>query len=200
MPGAELTALFGDELPEVGSARIGMVLASGTKVSMRDVAQMLLAIAVAQLLDEGAATATETEIKKRLRTRRTLVLQANEAGEGMTAAVAAAARDGVPIDELAMRLLDGANAAPETSLIRLAQAQLEATGAVVQAKGAGRRFGKMLGANPYEIEPEQAEALRPQWQALMEQWSGWKAANPELAERILDGCKTALGNSRDTSD
>lgn len=98
MPGAELVALFGDELPEVRSARTGMVVASGAKVSLPDIAQMLLAVAVVQLLEQKAAVVNETETRKMFRTRRTMMLQASEAGEG-----------------LAQRLLDGCRRALRNS-------------------------------------------------------------------------------------
>ncbi len=201
MPGAELITLFGDQLEEVDSARIGMRVSGGQKVSMRDVAVMLFALSVAELLDSGAATVTEQEVKKRFRTRKTMLLKSAPAGDGFTAIVATAARDGVAVEDLGLVVLGGMTPAPETSLIRGAQGLLEPTGAVVRSdEGRARRIGTKLGANPYEIRDDQAELLKGEWQQLHQRWTTWKTQNPALGAQLLDSCRKALDNAKQPVD
>ena len=197
MPGSELITLFGDDLAEIGSARIGVRVVGGTKVGARELAQMLLAVGIADLLDRGVATLSERESKNLFRSRRTLVVQSSEASDGFTRALAKVAREPVQVDQLAAHLLGGRVAGPELALIGMAHGHLEDSGAVTRADGkAVRRVGTKLGLSPFDINDAGAEALRPEWQQLRERWEAWKAANAERADQLLEACKKSLGDAK----
>lgn len=204
--GSELVVLFGDDLDEVSSARIGIRVAGGAKVSARDVATMLLATAIADLLERGIATLQESEVKKMLKTRKTLMLQGAEAGDagdsaGLTAAVASAAKVGVPLESLALRLLGEPAVAPEMALIAAARSSLTQTGAIVALEEKGlRRVAGKLGASSFEIDEAAAESLRGRWQDLKSRWEAWRDRDPDLAKRLLDGCRRSIAAAAETVD
>lgn len=204
--GSELVVLFGDDLDEVSSARIGIRVAGGAKVSARDVATMLLATAIADLLERGIATLQESEVKKMFKTRKTLLLQGADVGDagdsaGLTAAVASAAKAGVPLESLALRLLGERVATPEMALIAAAKSSLTRTGAVVEVKEKGlRRVTGKLGVSPFEIDDDGAETLRGRWQELKISWEAWRDRDPELAKRLLDGCRRSIAAAAETVD
>lgn len=199
--GSELVVLFGDELAEVGSARIGVRVVGGAKVSAKDLAVALLAIGIADLEGEELATLTESEQKKLFRTKRALALQTDAGGAGLTAAIAAAARAGMPVEALAPSLLGGRVSAPEMALIAIAKAHLESTGATVRVEEKGmRRIGGKLGMSPFEIHEPSAEPLRGAWQALLRRWEAWRDRDPELAGRLLDACRSSISAAREPVD
>ena len=203
MYGSELITLFGDELSEIDPGRAGVRVVGGEKVSARDMATMLLAVSVAELLDQNAAALTEQEVKKLFRTVRTLTVRSAEsagAGQGFTHAVAVAAREPVAVKQLALRLLGGRVVSPEMKLIAMAYAYLEPSGAVGPTNGKGKRVSSMLGMSPGEIDDQRAEILRDDWQRLRKVWETWKANNPTLADELVDQCRKAMTEAKDLSD
>lgn len=199
MYGSELVTLFGDELSEIDQGRAGVQVVGGVKVSARDMATMLLAVSVAELLDRGAGALTEQEVKKLFRTGRTLTFRSAEAGEGFTRSVAVAAGEPVAVTQLALRLLGGTVVSPEMMLIAMARAELGSTGAVVPAN-ARTRIGRMLGTPVGEIDDQRAESLRDDWQRLHKLWDRWKGDNPSLADTLVSQCRKAMTEAKDLSD
>lgn len=197
MAGAELVTLFGNELDEVGKARMGGLKVVGSeKVSYRDVCQMLLAMAVAELVSSRAATLTEEDVKGRFRSRRALMLRASGDAAGFTGLVAQAAVGGVEVRDLVLRMLGNQVASPDSVLVTRAHATLDGTGAVVKAGGMGKKLGAKLGMSSYEVDDQGAQALRPEWERLRSTWREWSSANPALAKQLLDSCKDAVGRAK----
>jgi len=199
--GSELAVLFGDELAEVSSARIGVRVVGGAKVSAKDLSATLLALGVAELHHQGLARLSDIEVKKLFRTKRTLSLQTDAGGAGLTAAIASAARSGMPIDDLALTLLGGRVSTPEMALIAAAKAHLLSTGAVIRVEEKGvRRLGGKLGMSPFEIDEAAAERLRGEWQALRRSWEAWRDRDRELASRLMDACASSISAATEVSD
>lgn len=200
MPGAELIALFGDELSEIDSARVGVRVASGQKVSARDLAWMLLAASVAELAGGGLATLEQAEVKKMFRTKRVLTVWSRSGAEGFARTVANVSAGGCPVGELGLRLLGGRVISPEMALIDVAKSLLVPTGAVVEASGRAKRFGAKLGMSPYEIDAEKAEQLRGDWQRVKVGWETWKGGNPSLASELEAACRKAVAAAKEPVD
>lgn len=196
MAGAELVTLFGNQLDEVSKARVGGVkVVGGEKVSYRDLAQLLLALAVVEVVTTGAGSLAEEQIKGRFRSRRELVLRATAAAPGFTGVVAAAATGGVEVKQLALAVIGREVASAETVLVSQAHASLEGTGAVTKAGSMGRKFGAALGMSSYDVDDRGAEHLHPEWERLRATWQGWRNAHPDLAKRLLADCKDALARA-----
>lgn len=198
MAGAELVTLFGGELPEVSSARIGVRVAGGAKVSARDLAGTLLAMSIAELHGQGTAKLEEEEVKRMFRATRALTVWSSGAGEGLAGAISQAVQEKTPVTRVARAVFGGLVATPELTLISMAQAFLEPTGAVVGKTGL-KRLGAKLGSLRYEIDDRAAEALRGQWPPVRARWESWKAANPALVDPLVTACRKSLGEARDTS-
>lgn len=198
MRGVELAAIFGGDLPEVSAARMGIRVIGGAKVSVRDLAGVLLAMSIAQLHGLGTATLAEEDVKKMFRSSRVLMVQSNSAGEGFAGVVSRAVQGKTQVQKVARAVFGGLDNAPEFTLISMAQSYLEPSGAVVAKRGM-KRLGTALGLSKYEIDDRAAEALRDQWPPVRAAWESWKAANAPLAGPLLTACRKSLGDARDTS-
>jgi hypothetical protein len=197
MPGAELVILFGNELPEVDASRIGFEVADGTKASIRDLSSMVLALSIGDLCQQGAGSIEQSEVKKLLRTKRTLTFRSNEAGEGFSQLVARAAAQPIEVRDLALKILGRKMAGPDQALLGIAASSLEPTGATRSSGGIGAAFGVKA---TYAIERDKAALLRPEWERLRGSWEQWKAADPQRAEAVVEGCRKSMSAAKEAVD
>jgi len=201
MAGAELITLFGDQLPQVHTAKIGIRVAGGTKVSARDLANTLLALSVVDLVSQGVATLERKSVKGKFRTRESLVVRSSPGGEGFSALIAGKAGNGVEIAHLAYQVLGNSEAVgTEMKLLGIAQSFLEQSGAVrapSQKLGWNARHG---GATPYEINDDVAATLLPHWQPLRASWENFGASRAGDLKELIDLCSKSIAECRPSLD
>lgn len=196
MAGAELVTLFGDDLSEVRQARIGIRVAGDTKVHARDLANMLLALSVVDLVDQGLATLAHEEVAGRLRTRNALVVRSTGDGEGFSGLLSQRARNGIEVQHLAYRLLGTAESAgAEMKLLGTAQSFLAPSGAVRAAAKQGL-FARMGAATPYEVDNEAVGQHRAAWEELRQRWERFKVADPGRGAELIEQCSKSIAECK----
>lgn len=196
MAGSELVVLFGDKLPEVRRTRIGIRVVGGTKVHAGDVAGLLLALGVADLLDSGLATLSGPSDAHGTLTVR------SEPGDlgflGFSGLIAQRSQTGLDVTALAARILGAQDVVgAEMKLIAIAQGFLEASGAV---KATGKKgFRARMGVStPYEVDDDGAEKLRDDWHRLNQGWETFKSSDSSRYEALIDRCSTSITDCKST--
>lgn len=200
MAGSELVTLFGYELDEVRPSRVGTEVADGSKVSIRDLATMTVAVAVADLAERGCATFAQRDTKRLFRTKRMTTVHTKENGEGFTRLLATSAVEPVEVSSLVRRILGRTVASPDQAILATAHSCLEPTGAVRHTGGKGRPIATKLGFSPYAIDREQAARLREEWSKLHDRWEGWKTADPELVERVIAEARKGMEAAKEYAE
>ncbi|MGH9045918.1 MAG: hypothetical protein ACRDVW_01230 [Acidimicrobiales bacterium] len=201
MPGSELVVLFGDELEEVQPAKVGTKVANGARVSLRDLAIMIVAVGVADLVQRGAATLGHQQTTKFFRSKRSMTLAVEQdAGDGFTELVARSAHPQIQVDQVLLAILGRKVLGPERALLLVAHGFLEPTGAVLNDGGLLRRAGTALGVSADVIQPARAATLRPDWEPLRDAWMAWKAADADLAAELVEQLRKGIAVAKDYSE
>lgn len=190
-----LVAVFGDELDEVGSARLGMKMPGReVKVSTKDLAAAALAITVWDLVEQGQLGLRQETRKRLLGKSTVVVLEARSTGHGFAGQLLAAALGGIDMRTVVERMLGGESLDPASRLVAMAHAELAEIG-VMAASGDGRVksvLKAVTGTSPFEMAPGNEAALRPDWDTLLARWRAWSAANADAHRQLLATARSAI--------
>lgn len=196
---AALVILFGDELDEVGTARLGTTTMPGReeKVSTKDLAAATIALTVWAESRSGALDLS-IDRKKRLGlvpTTSVVLCATGQAPTGRLAqALAAGAERPAKLEVTLRQALGGDSLDPSGAVLSLARGELNEAGILV-AKEMSRSaaIGRALtGKDSAEAVPGAVDHLRPEWDVLQQSWSAWRTAQPDDAAALFKQAKNAL--------
>jgi hypothetical protein len=104
-----------------------------------------------------------------------------------------AAREEIPVEQLALKLLGGRHFTTSLDLIAMAQRSLVPIGATAPVLGMAKTWvSKFVGQSGFSVDDQAAEPLREEWQRHRRAWEGWKAANPDLVDRLWGACRKSI--------
>jgi hypothetical protein len=198
MSAAALVALWGDELAEVGQARMGNTQMPGRedKASTKDLAAAIVALTTWELWGAGVL-GVSFERKKRLGlvTTTKVTLQANApAATPFAAALAGACQQPRRLEAVLQDAIGGEQLDPAGAVLNQARAELVGAGVLVHSgdsamRGLAKSFS---GKSVFELVPGAAAPWRPTWDALLSRWLPWQQANAGDAEMLFGGARSAL--------
>jgi hypothetical protein len=204
MSAGSLVALFGDELAEVGTARLGSITMPGrdVKVSSKDLATAALALTVWDLAEQRALS-VRIEAKKRFLGNSTkLLVQAAATGDGFAGLLLNACREETDVRALAERMLGGEAIDPSGRLLAIAHAELAGAGVLTPTvDGKAKTVLKaMTGKSLFESVPGADDWLRADWQELRGRWAAWAANDPDGHKRLLDAARKSIERATKSMD
>lgn len=203
---AALVALWGDELPEVGRARLGNTQMPGrdVKASTKDLAASALALTVWDLWSRGEM-GVAFERKKRLGVLATakVTIQANVlATSPLAAALTAAVPQPRPLATALLSALGGEKFDPAGTVLSIIEGELIALG-VLTHDGSSTRASlakAMVGRSSVQAVPDGIQAQRAAWLDLQARWTVWQQAKPDDADLLLKQARSALASATDSTN
>jgi hypothetical protein len=203
---AALLALWGDELAEVGRARMGntQMLGREDKVSSKDLAAAIVALTVWEQWGAGVLGVT-FERKKRLGLLNSSKLTVQAVGVAATpfaSALVAACPEPRRLEVVLQAALGGEQMDPAGTVIGQARAELAQAGVVVHnGDSTVRALAKSFtGGSSFELVPGAAEPHRPAWEALLARWLPWQQANAADAEMLFAQARSAITYATASTD
>jgi hypothetical protein len=203
---AALVTLWGDELPEVGRARLGNTQMPGRdeKASTKDLAAAALALTVWDLWSRGEL-GVAFERKKRLgvlATAKVTIQATAQSTSPLAAALTAAVTQPRSLTTALLGALGGEKIDPAGTVLSIIQGELVALGILINdgSSTTASLAKAMVGRSSVLAVSSGIEAQRPAWLDLKGRWTAWQQANPEDAALLVKQARSALAFASDSTN
>lgn len=197
---AALVALWGDELAEVGQARMGNTRMPGraTKASTKGLGTAAIALTVWDLWGTGALSWTFERVSLGFIDTTTVTIHASGTpSTPFAAALAGACHEPRRIGPVLQDVLGGEQVDPAGKVLAHARAELADAGVLIHSGDSAARglVTSLTGGSVFELVPGAADAHRPDWDALSSRWLTWRQTEPGGAQMLLDEARCALSHA-----
>ena len=197
--------LWGDRVVDASGVLGGHTLPLGARISAKQLAPLVFAVSLARLQGDGALRLEATQTKTLGFTRHNVQItpagQPGPRGGYEQAVVEKVMAGATTAYDVVHRWYDRDQSNPESAVFELARQEMARCGlAAVQADARSGLRGMVMGTEKIEPLPERIATTWTQFEQFHAWWGSYQRHDPAFVEVLLDTCRKAIRNRRESRD